>query len=96
MGNELVPFAVNLPAVTDEQLGALDEVAKGTEFLPRIQLVTKGKLVDEGKIKPGRWAVPLPGGQDVEDLGESIDVIPFDCRPKALDVSDRASGRLDR
>jgi len=89
MGNELVPFAVNLPAVSDEQLGALDEVAKGTEFLPRLQLITKGKYVDEGKIAPGRWAVPLPGGQELEDLGDSIDVIPFDCRPKALDVSDR-------
>ena len=89
MGNELVPFKVSLPAVTAEQLETLDEVAKGSEFLPRIQLVTKGKYVDEGKIKPGHWGVPQPGGDEIEDLGEHIDVIPFAYRPKALDVSDR-------
>jgi hypothetical protein len=89
MSNELVPFKVNLPAVTEEQLNALDEVAKGSDFLPRIQLITKGKYVDEGKIKPGHWGVPQPGGDEIEDLGEKIDVIPFQVRPKALDVSDR-------
>jgi hypothetical protein len=89
MGSSLVPFKVNLPSVSEEKLGALEEVAKGTEFLPRIQLVTKGKYVDEGKIKPGHWGVPQPGGDEIIDLGDSIDVIPFDCRAKALDVSDR-------
>jgi len=89
MSNELAPFKVNLPAVTKEQLNALDEVAKGSEFLPRIQLITKGKYVDTGKIKPGRWGVPLPGGDDIDDLGESIDVVPWAVRPKALDVADK-------
>lgn len=89
MSNELIPFKVNLPAVTEEQLETLDEVAKGSDFLPRIQLITKGKYVDEGKIAPGHWGIPQPGGDEIEDLGEKIDVIPFTCRPKALDVSDR-------
>jgi hypothetical protein len=89
MGSSLVPFKVNLPAVTEEKLNALEEVAKGSEFLPRIQLVTKGKYVDESKIAPGHWGVPQPGGDEIIDLGDSIDVIPFDCRAKALDVSDR-------
>ena len=89
MGSSLVPFKVNLPAVTEEKLNDLEAVAKGAEFLPRIQLVTKGKYVDEGKISPGRWGIPQPGGDEIIDLGDSLDVIPFDCRPKALDVSDR-------
>jgi hypothetical protein len=89
MANELVPFKVNLPAVSDEQLTSLAEVAKGADFLPRVQLITKGKYVDTGKIMPGRWGVPLPGGDEIEDLGESIDIVPFCYRPKALDVADR-------
>ena len=87
--NELVPFKVNLPAVTKEQLNTLDEVAKGADFLQRIQLITKGKYVDTGKIKPGHWGVPLPGGEEIEDLGESIDVVPYAVRPKALDMKDK-------
>ena len=87
--NELVPFKINLPVVTDDQLATLDEVAKGSDFLPRIQLITKGKYVDTGKIGAGHWGIPLPGGDEIEDLGEKIDIIPFSYRPKALDVSDR-------
>lgn len=88
MANELAPFKVSLPTVSEDQLNTLDEVAKGSEFLMRIQLVTKGRYVDQGKIKPGHWGVPQTGGEDIEDLGESIDIIPFCYRPKALDVSD--------
>jgi hypothetical protein len=81
--------ASNLPSVNNEALEALDDVAKASDFLPRIQLVTKGKYVDTGKIPPGRWGVPQTGGEDIEDLGDSIDVIPLAVRPKALDISDR-------
>jgi hypothetical protein len=89
MANELAPFKVSLPTVSAAEMQTLDEVAKGSEFLPRIQLVTKGKYVDQGKIKPGHWGVPLPGGEEIEDLGEKIDVVPFCYRPKALDMSDK-------
>lgn len=87
--NELVPFKVNLPVVTEDQLATLDEVAKGSDFLSRVQLITKGKYVDTGKIGPGHWGVPLPGGEEIDDLGASIDVIPWAVRPKALDMSDK-------
>ena len=87
--NELVPFKINLPVVTDDQMATLDEVAKGSNFLSRIQLVTKGRYVDTGKIGAGHWGVPLPGGEEIEDLSEKIDIVPFCYRPKALDVSDR-------
>ncbi len=58
-----------------------------TEFLERVQLVTKGKYVDKGKIAPGHYGVP---GQDddILDLGESIDVLVFAARDKALDTTE--------
>lgn len=88
MANALANLKVNLPAAANN-LDALDKVAKGSDFLPRIQLVTKGKYVDTGKITPGHWGVPQSGGEEILDLGASIDVIPFLFRPKAMDVSDR-------
>ena len=88
MTNDLVPFNVSLPTVSNDQLNSFDDVAQGTEYLSRIQLVTKGKYVDMGKIPPGRWGVPQAGGEEIEDLGDQIDVIPFCYRPKALDISD--------
>lgn len=90
MANELVPFkASNLPAVRQDVVKQLDEVSQGSGFLPRLQLVTKGKYVDTGKIAPGHWGVPQPGGEDIVDLGDKIDIIPLDARPKALDMGDR-------
>lgn len=89
MTNALATLKANLPALNTQDLGQLDEVAKGSQFLPRIQLITKGKYVDTGKIAPGHWGVPQAGGEDIEDLGEKIDIIPFSFRPKAMDVSDR-------
>jgi hypothetical protein len=89
MSNALVPLQVSLPVVSNEQLESLEEVAKATNFLARIQLISKGQYVDTGKIGAGRWGIPLPGGEEIEDLGEVIDVVPFCYRPKAMDVSDR-------
>jgi hypothetical protein len=88
MANELVPFKMDLPVVSNDQLESFDEVAKGAEFLSRLQLITKGKYVDTGKIAPGHWGVPQQG-DEIEDLGPKIDIIPFCYRPKALDVSDQ-------
>jgi len=86
----LIPFSADqLPSVelvTDDQL---DELTKGTDFLQRIQLVTKGKFVDTGKINPGRWGVPQPGGEEILDLGPEIDILPLIVRAKALDMRDR-------
>ena len=88
MSKELVPFKMNmLPAVSEEQLKSLEEVAQGSDFLPRIQLITKGKYVDTSKIGAGHWGIPLPGGDDIDDLGPKIDIIPIAYRPKGLDVS---------
>lgn len=71
------------------QLGSddsFDDLAKGAEFLPRMQLYTKGKAIDTGKIKPGHYGIP--DGDDITDLGDTIDVIVLARRPKAIDMSD--------
>lgn len=90
MSNELIPFnADQLPSVelaTDEQL---KELTKGTDFLQRVQLITKGKYVDTGKIGPGRYGVPQPGGEEILDLGPEIDILTLAVRAKALDMQDR-------
>jgi len=90
MSNDLVPL--NLESLPSTELvtdGQLQELSKGSDFLQRIQLVTKGKYVDTGKIKPGHYGIPLTGGEEIDDLGPEIDIIPLCVRPKALDMSDR-------
>lgn len=90
MSNDLIPFDANaLPStelVSDEQL---QELSKGTDYLQRIQLITKGKYVDTAKIAPGRYGVPQTGGEEILDLGPEIDILPLCVRPKALDMRDR-------
>jgi hypothetical protein len=88
--NALIPFEVDqLPSVELATDTELQELTKGTDYLQRIQLVTKGKYVDTGKINPGRYGIPQPGGEDILDLGPEIDILPFVVRPKALDMRDR-------
>ncbi len=90
MTKDLIPFnADQLPSVdltTDDEL---KELTTGTDFLQRIQLVTKGKFVDTQKIAPGRYGVPQPGGDEILDLTEKVDILPLAVRAKALDMSDR-------
>lgn len=66
---------------------SLGDYGGEVDFLSRIQLVTKGKYVDNGAIPPGHYGVPQ-GDDEIEDLGESIDVIVFDVRDKALDTNE--------
>lgn len=63
------------------------ELAKGTEFLARLQLFTKGKAIDRGLIKPGHYGIP-ESAEDIVDLGDSIDLLILARRPKAIDMSD--------
>jgi hypothetical protein len=83
MSTELVPLDLTqIPAIPEEKLQTT-----APNYLQRIQLVTKGKYVDNVKIAPGHWGVPK--GEDIMDLGTSIDILPIGVRDKALDLKDR-------
>ena len=85
--NELV--TMDIAQLPSTQVGSDDqfkELAKGTDFLGRLDLFTKGKLVNKGLVRPGNYGIPE--GEGVEDLGPSVDIVPLARRPKALDMSD--------
>lgn len=84
MSNILTTAAslINLPSTDIVDLSKFKE----TNFLPRVQLVTKGKYVDKGLIAPGHYGVPI-SDEEIIDLGASIDVLPISVRNKALDTT---------
>ncbi len=83
MGNALATTGLtNLPSVDVD----FSDYASDFDFLPRIQLVTKGKYVDQGKITPGHYGVPQ-GEDEILDLGDAIDILPLAVRNKALDTN---------
>ena len=87
---DLIPFSADqLPSCDVATDSELTELTKGTDFLQRVQLVTKGKYVDTQKIAPGHYGVPQPGGEEILDLGDSMDILPIAVRAKALDMNDR-------
>lgn len=65
-----------------------DDLAKGAEFLARLQLFTKGKPIDKGLIAPGHYGVP-ESAEEITDLGTSIDLLVLARRPKAIDMTDK-------
>ena len=83
----LVPAFENLPST---QLGSDDgfnDLAKGGDFLGRLQLYSKGSAINKELIAPGHWGIP-EGDDQITDLGKTVDLIPLARRPKAIDLSD--------
>jgi hypothetical protein len=88
MAKDLIKAAVfeNLPA----QMGDDDDfkdLSQASDFLRRLQLVSKGKYVDSKQVGPGSYAVIIDGDK-AQDLGDKIDILVLARRPKALDMSD--------
>lgn len=84
----LVP--VNFTQLPSTQVGGDDqytELAKSSDYLGRLQLFTKGKAVNRKLIGPGNYGIPV-SDEEVIDLSDEIDIIPFARRPKALDMND--------
>jgi hypothetical protein len=65
-----------------------DDLAKGADFLGRLQLFGKGKYVDKGLVRPGHYGIPVSADECI-DLGASVDILPLARRPKAIDMSDK-------
>lgn len=89
MSTELATLDLNqLPSTqvgNDEQY---DDLARGGDFLGRLQLFTKGEAIDSGKIPPGHWGIP-ENKDTIIDLGTAADILPLARRPKAIDMSDK-------
>jgi hypothetical protein len=77
-----------LPSTQVGTDAAFDDLAKGGDFLGRLQLFTKGKAIDRGLIKPGHYGIPV-SEDEVTDLGDSIDLLVIARRPKAIDMTDK-------
>jgi hypothetical protein len=86
--NALVP--VNLNQLPSTQIGTDDqfaELAKGGDFIGRMQLFTKGKAINKELIRPGHYGIP-ESDDEVYDLGTSVNILPLARRPKAIDMTD--------
>ena len=53
--------------------------------LPRLALISKGLFVNNGKVESGNYAII--DGEQVADIGSTVDILPLARRPKALDCS---------
>jgi hypothetical protein len=88
MSNEMIP--INFENLPSTQLGSDDqfaELAKGGDYLGRMQLYTKGKAINKGLVPVGHYGVP-ESDEEIIDLGISVDLIPLARRPKAIDMTD--------
>ena len=89
MPNEMTKLDPNqLPSTQVGGDDVYNDLAKGGDFLARLQLYTKGKAIDKGLIKPGHYGVPV-SEEEITDLGESIDLLVYARRPKAIDMNDK-------
>jgi len=69
---------------TDEQFA---DLAKGSDFLGRLQLFTKSKVNQQGLIPQGHYGIK-ESEEEITDLGTSVDILPLARRPKAIDMHD--------
>lgn len=91
MSNDNALTTVDYSKLPSTQLGSdagFDELAKGGDFLARLQLCSKDKYVQKELISPGTWGIP-EGDDEITVLSKSVDVVPFARRAKAIDMSDR-------
>lgn len=82
---------VDMTQLPSAQVGTdddFDSLSNATNFLQRLELKSKGELVDLQIVKPGSYCVPK-GNKEADDLGNKIDLIVLAKKPKAIDMSDR-------
>ena len=90
MSDTTAMVPVNLDQLPSTQIGTDDqfaELAKGGDYLARMQLYTKSKANLKGLIPTGHYGIP-ESDEEIIDLGDSVDLLPLARRPKAIDMSD--------
>lgn len=88
MSTAVTSYDYNTAVSTKHTADDFNDLAQASEFLQRLQLYTKGKPIDKGLIRPGHYGIPI-SADEIEDLGDIIDVIPFTWKPKAIDMTDK-------
>jgi len=90
MSDTTAMVPVNLDQLPSTQIGTDEqfaELAKGGDYLGRMQLYTKSKANMKGLIPQGHYGIP-ESDEEIIDLGPSVDVLPLARRPKAIDMTD--------
>ena len=90
MSDNTAMVPVNLDHLPSTQIGTDDqfaELAKGGDYIGRMQLYTKSKANLKGLIPTGHYGIP-ESDEEIIDLGDSVDLLPLARRPKAIDMTD--------
>ena len=90
MSNNTAMVPVNLDQLPSTQIGTDDqfaELAKGGDYIGRMQLFTKSKANMKGLIPSGHYGIP-ESDEEIIDLGPTVDLLPLARRPKAIDMTD--------
>lgn len=87
MSNAIAIPTSQLPSTSLGLDSDFDALSQATDYNGRLKLYTKGKPIDKGIIRGGHWGIPS-GDEDIEDLGETVDVLPLARRAEAIDLSD--------
>jgi len=83
----VVDASFQLPVVNSKFRDEFNSFTSGL-FLPRLQLEgSNSDKVKRNKIAKGNWAL-IVGRDTFEDLGQKVDILVFDYRTKAMDISD--------
>lgn len=88
MSKDLIPADVftDLPS-TNVADDSFNDVATATEYLQRLQLISKGKYVDSRQAQGGDYAVIIDS-DTCKSLGDTVDLLVLERRHKAIDMSD--------
>jgi len=82
--DDLAALLAGQQKATEEELAT---VSSDNSFFPRLQLFTgKSKACTGKKILAEHFGLTI--GQNIIDLGETVDVLPLVYRPKALDTGE--------
>ncbi len=90
MSDNTAMVPVNLEQLPSTQIGTDDqfaELAKGGDYIGRMQLFTKSKANMKGLIPSGHYGIP-ESDEEIIDLGPTVDLLPLARRPKAIDMTD--------
>jgi hypothetical protein len=88
MSTDIIP--VSFEQLPSTQLGTDDQfadLAKGGDYLGRMQLYTKGKATIKNLIPQGHYGIP-ESDEQIADLGPVVTILPLARRAKAIDMSD--------